>query len=42
MKNLVAIPKKKQVVQGLQASTFPVVTINNEHAKSRLKRKLRD
>ena len=31
----------KQEVQGLQAFAFPVVTVNNEHAKSSLKRSLR-
>ena len=33
--------QKKQEVQGLQAFAFSVVTVNDEHAKSRLKRKLR-
>ena len=31
----------KKKVQGLQAFAFPAVTVNDEHAKSRLKRKLR-
>ena len=31
----------KQEVQGLQAFAFPVETVYDEHAKSRLKRKLR-
>ena len=30
----------KQEVQGLQAFAFSVVTVSDEHAKSRLKRKL--
>ena len=33
--------KKKQEVQGLKAFAFPVVTVNDEHATSRFKRKLR-
>ena len=33
--------KKKLEVQGLQAFAFPLVTINDKHAKSRFKRKLR-
>ena len=31
----------KQEVQGLQAFAFPVVTVIEEHAKPRFKRKLR-
>ena len=33
--------KNKLEVQGLQAFAFPVATINDKHAKSRFKRKLR-
>ena len=31
----------QQEVQGLQEFAFPVVAVNDEHAKSRFKRKLR-
>ena len=31
----------KQEVQGLQEFAFPVVTVNDKHAKSRSKSKLR-
>ena len=31
----------KQEVQGLQAFSFPIETVYDEHAKSRFKRKLR-
>ena len=32
--------KTEQEVHGLHAFAFPVVTVNDEHAKSRFKRKL--
>ena len=36
-----AKPKYKQVVQGLKALAFSVVTVNDEHTKPRFKRKSR-
>ena len=33
--------KKKKEVQGLQAFAFSVLTVNDEHAKPRFKRKCR-